>query len=274
MKKIVIPVDFSKYSKYALDFSIEFNKKINGEIILFHVIETPKLKHMFQGTSNQNADQTQNVKNKLEEWAQLVEKEKQKVSVLIEYGKSYKAITKYANKHADWIVLGSSHTSRLKELFAGTTTERVVRHARCPTITIKKETKIEDLKNMIFASDLSVDQHNVAQEAKKVQKIFDLKMHLLKVRTPHNFLSFNATMNQLKKFSQYNELTNFSMNTIEDDYSDDGIVSFAKQVNAGLVVIGTHGKTGLAHLIAGSRVEDLVNKSETPLVILRIPEND
>ncbi len=39
IKKILVPVDFSEYSKMALDYSIEFSKRFSSELILIYVIE-------------------------------------------------------------------------------------------------------------------------------------------------------------------------------------------------------------------------------------------
>lgn len=48
------------------------------------------------------------------------------------------------------------------------------------------------------------------------------------------------------------------------------ILSYAKQRAADLIVLGTHGRTGIAHLLIGSVAENVVRKSECP--VLTVPE--
>lgn len=52
------------------------------------------------------------------------------------------------------------------------------------------------------------------------------------------------------------------------------IIRAAKDYNADLIVIGTHGRTGLAHAVMGSVAEKVVRKSPCPVLTIRHPEHD
>lgn len=54
----------------------------------------------------------------------------------------------------------------------------------------------------------------------------------------------------------------------------DEIISLATDENIDLIIIGTHGHTGLAHLFLGSLAETLVRKSPCPVLSLRSPEHE
>ena len=47
--------------------------------------------------------------------------------------------------------------------------------------------------------------------------------------------------------------------------------TFAEEVKAGLILMGTHGKTGLGHFFGGSRTEDVANHSKIPVMTFKIP---
>lgn len=49
------------------------------------------------------------------------------------------------------------------------------------------------------------------------------------------------------------------------------IVALAKKVEADLIVMGTHGRTGLFRLLMGSVAEQVVRKAECPVLALRQP---
>ncbi|MEP1095590.1 MAG: universal stress protein [Cyclobacteriaceae bacterium] len=279
MMKIIVPVDFSKVSSYALDFAIEFNAILKGEILLLHVLEFPSYSFSTIGemdldhsVDHFNAKLIEGVHNRLNSWAERVTDANQVVKIRMKHGNPYQNISKeIVEEKASWIIMGSTGASGLSEVFLGSNAERVIRHSDSPVITIKGPTKIAEMKNMVFASDLSEDQDWVALKAKEVQEMLGLNMHIVKVRTPHNFLSLKAANEQLDKFAKRNHFENSTLNSLEADYPDEGIVDFAEEVNSGIIVLGTHGKTGLAHLFGGSRAEDLANRSTIPVMTFKIP---
>lgn len=49
------------------------------------------------------------------------------------------------------------------------------------------------------------------------------------------------------------------------------IVNTAKEIGADMIVIGTHGRTGLAHFTLGSVAENVVRKAPCPVLTVRMP---
>ncbi|MFN4259599.1 MAG: universal stress protein [Gemmataceae bacterium] len=52
------------------------------------------------------------------------------------------------------------------------------------------------------------------------------------------------------------------------------IVQFAKEKDLDLIVMGTHGHTGLAHLLLGSVAEKVVRTAPCPVLTVRHPEHE
>lgn len=52
----------------------------------------------------------------------------------------------------------------------------------------------------------------------------------------------------------------------------DEIIKKAVEIDAGLVVVGTHGRTGLDHVLFGSTAEKVVRKSPVPVMTIRVKE--
>ena len=48
------------------------------------------------------------------------------------------------------------------------------------------------------------------------------------------------------------------------------IINAAREINADLIVIGTHGKTGLSHIMMGSVAEKVVRKAPCPVLTVRM----
>jgi nucleotide-binding universal stress UspA family protein len=52
------------------------------------------------------------------------------------------------------------------------------------------------------------------------------------------------------------------------------IIQFAKEKDIDLIVMGTHGHTGLVHVLMGSVTEKVVRKSPCPVLTVRHPEHE
>ncbi len=277
MKKILVPTDFSQRAKEALDFAIQFNEKLNGKIILMHVLEfpyesydivaeidLPSVKEVYHN------DFIDRVHARLSDLSSSIP-EGVEFETKIKYGHAYVSISReIAEEQVDYIIMGSKGASGLKEIFVGSVAEKVIRNADCPVITVKGPADLRQMKSFVFASDLTEEHDFIAHQMKDLQELLDLNVHLLKVKTPHNFLSENKANEQLDAFVKRNYLDRITKNTIEAEYSDEGIVDFAEGIGAGMIVMGTHGKTGLAHLFGGSRAEDVANESQIPVMTYKI----
>lgn len=72
--------------------------------------------------------------------------------------------------------------------------------------------------------------------------------------------------------SKYGEGVNV-MTELIDDRPVQGILEIAKQWKPDLIVMGTHGRTGLDHLLMGSVAEQVVRKSACPVMVVPGPKN-
>ena len=54
----------------------------------------------------------------------------------------------------------------------------------------------------------------------------------------------------------------------------DEIIRFAREKDIDLIVMGTHGHTGLAHILMGSVAEKVVRKAPCPVLTVRHPEHE
>jgi nucleotide-binding universal stress UspA family protein len=58
---------------------------------------------------------------------------------------------------------------------------------------------------------------------------------------------------------------------IEIEYADptEGIVGLADKINADMIVMGTHGRTRIEHLLVGSVAESVLRKTSIPVILVR-----
>ena len=62
----------------------------------------------------------------------------------------------------------------------------------------------------------------------------------------------------------------YTLNIYNENSVEKGILNFAKDTNATLIGMSTHGRKGLSHFFNGSISEDLVNHANMPVVTFKI----
>jgi nucleotide-binding universal stress UspA family protein len=150
-KRMLVAVDFSEFSQEAVRIGSGLARAFGGEVMVLHVCDTPKSVDHAVLTGHTRAIhslldlQKENAKaarRKLDEWVERYDWGKAKVSVEVKEGAPYAEITDQAKAiNADLIVIGSHGRSGFVRMLIGSTTERVVRKATCPvlSVTIKSE---------------------------------------------------------------------------------------------------------------------------------------
>jgi hypothetical protein len=118
----------------------------------------------------------------------------------------------------------------------------------------------------VYASSLSDSEQAFSDVVKNTQALYNATIHLVRINTPMNFTSDNEVKPLMEKFARKLHLTNYTINVYNDETEEEGILHFANSINADLVALATHGRTGLARLIAGSIAEDVANHSQRPVL--------
>jgi nucleotide-binding universal stress UspA family protein len=170
------------------------------------------------------------------------------------------------HQQVDLVVMGTSSRSALEAFVIGSNTEKVVRNAGCPVLTVHEAPSKSDLKNIVYASSLSDSEQEFSAVVKNTQTLFNAVIHLVRINTPMNFASDHEVKRRMERFARKLHLTNYTINVYNDESEEDGIIHFANSINADLVALATHGRTGLARLLAGSIAEDVANHSQRPVL--------
>jgi len=146
MEKILVPVDFSDYSKHALKYAIEFAKQFDAELILISVIEPMIYPADFSMGQVAIPATDQNLSERVEEELKnLDEKEiagKVKSKRIIKSGKPFFEINETAREEdVDLIIIATHGHTGVEHLLFGSTAEKVVRKAPCPVLTLREPIK-------------------------------------------------------------------------------------------------------------------------------------
>jgi len=145
IKKILVPIDFSDYSKSALKYATEFAKQFESKILLIYVVEPmiyPADFSMGQvAIPSSDIDFTSKAEEELKKLASEINSSLN-VEVVIKTGKPFVEINDTAaEKDIDLIIIATHGHTGVEHLLFGSTAEKVVRKAPCPVLTIREPIK-------------------------------------------------------------------------------------------------------------------------------------
>ena len=151
INKVLVPIDFSDYSKSALKYAVNFAKSFNAEIILIYVVEPviypPDFSMGQIAMPSINTEWDDRAKDELQKLAKSEIIGAVKVKTIIKTGKPFVEIIETAKEeNVDLIIIATHGRSGVEHILFGSTAEKVVRKAPCPVLTLREPLKGFDYK--------------------------------------------------------------------------------------------------------------------------------
>ena len=275
MYKILVPVDFSEKSKYAVKTAAQIGKKIDAKIYLLHLVELPSGIVDMGAGSNFSIPESmmylRKVKEKILALKAAFFNDDQTVKYSIKFQHPYEGIKDYVEKiNADLIVMGSKGVSDFEEMIIGSNTEKVVRTSTVPVIVVKTDAKKFKFKKIIFASNYENENKAAFKDFLTFAKQFNSQIHLLKINTASSFESSAVTKEKIEDFIEDFEIDRKTIHIHNDVSIVKGITNFAQEIDADLIALTTHGRSGLSSLFNSSIAKSVSKSVLRPVITFKI----
>lgn len=142
IKKILVGCDFSADSLLAFQYALSLAQEFQSELHLVHVIEPPIYKQLFSQDIKPSEDLRETIREPLDTMLNKMIPEEathwchHRTALLA--GQPHEELTRYATIHQmDLIVLGIRGHRLVEALLVGSTTDRVIRQAQCPVLSVR-----------------------------------------------------------------------------------------------------------------------------------------
>ncbi len=268
MKKLLVATDLSPRSDRALDRALALSEELMAELMILHVVDeelpstiADRLKEEAEATINDSLNMASGP-------------ERRKISCNVVFGSGFKDILKEADEsNADLIIMGTHRETALGGFFLGTTVERVIRHGNDPVLVVKDRMG-GPYRRILIGIDFSVYSRRAVEFALTfvpngefvLIHAFDLpfkgflgRSTLGEVRKKHQEQMDAMLEEEMQAF--LNSLPSPPENlkqVMREGFVREVISEKVKKLDPDLLVIGTHGRTGVAHALLGSVAEDLL----------------
>ena len=276
MQRILVPVDFSEPSSFALEVAAQIARAQQAEIVVLHML----------GLSE--AVLTKDETHEYEEAKYYMELARKrfkpflnkpylkniKVKQIVQNYKIFRELNKVAQEqHIDLVVMGSHGVSGLNDFFVGSNTEKVVRTCDVPVLVVKAPNPDFKVQRILFACDFTAATILAFERVKAFAANFSAKLQLIYVNTPYD--SFMSTTQMEKRISTFFFKAGIKEQevTIYNDFGvEQGLMNCAKTGSFDILALPTRGRKPLSHFLLGSRSigEDVANHSNLPVLTLKI----
>lgn len=281
MKRILAATDFSTRSERALGRAVLLARANGAELLLVHVVDDdqpPQIVALEQGEATKLLE------------AQLRSQDFDGIPARLKVttGDPFDGILKAAREaEADLVVMGSHRKQMLRDVFVGTTIERVVRTGPYPVLMVNSEAS-GSYGSVLAPVDMSTASANALRTADALGFLADVR-----VTVAHAFVApgrgklFLGDASK-KRIAEYLATEQRHVNLevgaflSSNDFADRGwerhvregspseVISAAVMTMLpDLVVIGTHGRSAIVRLLLGSVTESLMRSSEVD--VLAVP---
>ncbi|GAA0892902.1 universal stress protein [Fulvivirga kasyanovii] len=277
MKNILVPVDFSPFSFNAARKAVYIAEKTNATVHLLHVVNAPS---DWSNISLQAQQEFPEVEARVAEAEVKIEKlaadalfENCKLKTYVRGGTIYEVIAEFAQTHKmDLITIGAHGSDETKELFVGSTTQRVIRMATCPVLSVKQNSELKSVDRILFLSDFEEDVSNAIDTIVQLAELLQASVDLLYVNTPANFTDTSTAEARMSKYIPKDSKVKFQSFIYNDFDKDKGMLAFMKRSKPDLITMITHARKGKPAYVL-SVTDTMVFHADIPVLsmVLRKP---
>jgi len=200
---------------------------------------------------------------------------------------TYKYIVEEAGKQkSDLIIMGRRGRTGLKRLLMGSVTARVIGHSSCNVLVVPKEAKV-GFGRILVATDGSKYSKAATEVAVSIAKRRGGSLVVVSAAPSESVSPMDIASSQMPKDALAKEALGVAEKNVKDvkalaekegvkcegfvigGHPYEAIVDMAKEKKADLVVVGSHGRTGLERLFMGSVTERVVGLSPCAVLVVK-----
>ena len=294
INKLLLATDFSDWAGRAEEYACSLAASWHAHLTAMTVLEFPPglnpdypvnheyLTHRMSETTEQLAD-----------FKQRASRRGITLATRVATGIPSEEINAAAQaEDSDLIIVGTRGKTGLAHVLLGSTAERVIRTAPCPVLAVRMDKSgpslergvcLERILVPIDFSDCSLD---ALEYAALVAKQAKASIELLHVLEPVSYgLDFTLghaeerTQQRQKLTKRLEELSSALLATgiavkshLRGGVPVDTILEDVRSLRSDLIVMGTHGRRGLSHVMAGSVAEALLRRTTCAVLTVRSPK--
>jgi nucleotide-binding universal stress UspA family protein len=285
-EKLMLCTDGSRFSEGAVREAIKLAKNCSSGLSVMSVIETnPE----FETIAPQVVEKAEkSAREQLDSVRSQAKREGVDCDIIIRQGEdSYEyIIDEAAKRKITMIIMGRRGRTGLKRLMMGSVTARVIGHAKCNVLVVPSAAQV-NFKTILLATDGSRYSEAAASEAIGIARRNGSTLIVLSVVPSESMSPMDIVHSQMhRELIQEAELREAEKNVAavleaarKESVSVSGLVLGGKPAetivqtvaknNADIIVLGSHGATGIERFLMGSVTERVIVLSSCAVLVVK-----
>ncbi|MFH1773544.1 MAG: universal stress protein [Methanobacteriota archaeon] len=272
MEKLLLSTDGSILNEGAVKEAINLAKTCGSKLFIISVVEIPAFGAEFVETLPKMVEKLEtDTRSLLKSLKERAAKEGVSCEAVMYQGaEPYKYIVDEAAKNnVEMIIMGRRGKTGLKRLMMGSVTAKVIGYAPCKVMVVPRNAGLA-LKKILIATDGSIYSELASREAISIAKRTGGSLIALSVaKKDENLPMARESVDMVKKVAEREGMKVEALTLKGEPY--EVIVKTAGQKNAGLIVVGSHGRTGIERLLMGSVTERVIGHAGCAVLVVRKP---
>lgn len=288
LRKIMCPIDFSAGSEQAMCVASRLAIETDAELVLLHSWYVPPIAFagghiivpatLFQDVSN---DAKQGLDEAILEVTALGAK---RVSAKLVSGLPWTVIvSELEDPTYDLVVIGTHGRSGLARILLGSVAEKIVRHAPCSVLAVRPDAEAKPFTNILCPTDFSDTSQHAGELALSLVAPGGKVTLLHVVEIPVAYSGEPAVEGFIRDLDQH---ANKLLETWAAQLRKTTPVPITARSRIGspgtqtlhvldldptidLIVMGTHGRTGISRMLLGSVAEKIMRHARCPVLVAR-----
>jgi nucleotide-binding universal stress UspA family protein len=291
--KILFPTDFSSCANRALPYALTWASRFGGELEMLHAIilhgyqpleglqgfpDQEEIYEYFRRTAEEEMDQIRSSHPAVVK--QVHRRGVAAAPVILDH---------LAEHEVDLVVMATHGRRGPRRLLVGSVTEEVIRKSPCPVLTIKADEAHEQgdgIHRILVPLDFSEGCREALTTAHELASTFGAELDLLHVVEQPPYPVFYEAVGGFADLyppgledesrrhlealcSECGIDSSTAKTTVRTGIPGEEILAHASEHGADLIVVPTHGLTGVAYALLGSVTEKLVRRAECPVLVTR-----
>jgi nucleotide-binding universal stress UspA family protein len=278
-RKILVAYDGSKSAKNALVIASQMARENKSWIKVIAVMPSYEGDLELVGVKNIRETMEGPGRELLAEAQRIADDGDFHILTNLEQGEPFDRIVHVAeDENCDLIVMGRKGLSPLERELMGSVTARVIGHTDRDVLVVPEEAKL-GWSTLLLATDGGAQTENATGKALALAGVYGAKLNALAVVYSNDeFLALaheviqglvEKAQDRLAKLVQRGKAAGVKViPVVKEGEPHEAIIKQAKESNADLIIMGSHGRKGISRILMGSVTERTIGYAECPVLII------
>jgi nucleotide-binding universal stress UspA family protein len=290
---VLVATDFSPTAEAAVQWGGELARSRGGRVVLVHAVDLHgPLTDFLPSPPDLDQHVQAAAAARLDEAAAGLRAREVAVETRLETGVASQAVVRVVGElHPDLVVQGSRGlTPGLAHLLLGSTAQRIVQHSPSPVLTVHPADRDRHraIHHVLVPTDFSHDAEGAARAVRTLFGGDGARLTLLHAyHLPIEYTAYGTIPTSIPFHADVAAVADEKLaeaaaalageahpvdTVVKEGYPPEIIVDTARDLAVDLIAMGTHGRTGLRHLLLGSNAERVIEHAPCPVLTVRQPE--